>query len=282
MFVFPTSMTSSMAKYAYLAERPSVFHFDLADHVPLGDGGPVALGAADPRELAVQVRVAAQRDEELARPGVASRQSDADVESLEGDRGSLASQKGSRTSKAVPPRISELDHEPRHDAVEDEAAIESPTREGDEPQGGDGGEAWFEDDGELPRVRLEGDSDADGLSGVWTRVDGAFDVADETGIRPLCAVRHDCGERARGGRIAQLSEVSLRVLSHCRVGVVASLDGLFVGGSKAKSGNGVQESHPRLDQVGGPGPKCRSKERLGHGVVDLPRRVRRRGRGGGV
>jgi hypothetical protein len=48
-----------MAKYAYLAERPSVFHFDLADHIPLGDGSPVPSGATDPRKLAVQVRVAA-------------------------------------------------------------------------------------------------------------------------------------------------------------------------------------------------------------------------------
>src|SRR5580692_6178585 len=129
MFVFPTSMTSSISTYAYLAGRPSVFHFDLPDDVPVGDCRPIALGVADPRVLAIEVRVATQGHEELARPGIASRQGDPDVERGERDRGGLAAQEGARAPEPVPSGISELRHEPRNDAVEGEATIEAPARE---------------------------------------------------------------------------------------------------------------------------------------------------------
>src|SRR5580704_17796136 len=103
MFVLPTSMTRSMG-----APSLSLLDCGRADRVPLGERPPVPFGVADARVLAVEVRDSGERDEELARAGVAAGERDADVERAERNGRSLAPEQGAGASVAVAVRIAEL------------------------------------------------------------------------------------------------------------------------------------------------------------------------------
>src|SRR6476646_582801 len=119
MFVFPTSMTRSMLPiyHACRAARrrsrharhsSSLIDPGLADGVPLGKGAPVAFRVADPRVLAVAVRIARARHEELARARVPPREGHAHVERAEWNGRRLAAQELPRAPEAVAIGIAEL------------------------------------------------------------------------------------------------------------------------------------------------------------------------------
>src|ERR1051325_2960859 len=166
MFVLPASMVSSISS-------PSLLPVDAArqmpgsgsdlhapDDIAFGNRVPVPRGSADQRILTVEVRVAAESDEKLARAGIAARERHAHGERIERARRRLAAEwLSSGAAETVAARVSELHDEAGNDPVNDDAVVKTLAREVDEARDGDGRDARVERNGERAGVRLEHELD---------------------------------------------------------------------------------------------------------------------------
>src|ERR1700736_5167360 len=152
MFVLPTSIVRSMPILLLLLHAHGFYH------VAFGDRVPVSFGAPHPGVLSVQVGVSRERNEELARARVPTRERHADIERAEGHRRGLAAEEMTRPTIAVAAAIAELHDKTGNNPVNDDPRVEAGASERNEARCCDGSEHGVERNAQGACIGVEKDT----------------------------------------------------------------------------------------------------------------------------